>query len=168
VAKSIKPADAFADAVERALEHVIDPAWLGEHSPLAAPYFLGPALQSQTSVDTPTGRGAALRDLLQRAALSLSDDQKQLLNISFFKRDPALNNTGVALKLGKPETTYYRHRITAITEVARELVSIVLPPFRLEPLETALFKVGRFLGRFCQIGPRRRFLWSLHRRFSRQ
>ena len=32
--------DAFAHEVEIALEHFHDPTWLGQHSALAAPYFL--------------------------------------------------------------------------------------------------------------------------------
>jgi hypothetical protein len=48
VPRSIKINDPFARSVEIALEHFADPAWLGEHSPLAAPYFLGDALDPKT------------------------------------------------------------------------------------------------------------------------
>ena len=36
---------AFLHHLTEALKHIHDPRWLGEHSPLAAPYFLGERLR---------------------------------------------------------------------------------------------------------------------------
>jgi tetratricopeptide (TPR) repeat protein len=142
VAKSIKLSDAFAQAVEQALEHLSDAAWLGKNSPLAAPYFLGAALDNWADAASPTPRGQALRTALQTAAASLPTDQQDLLTITFFKRDPNLNNTGVALRLGKAETTYYRHRAAAIEALAEALNQTISPPLHLA-VPAALPLVGR-------------------------
>lgn len=58
--RSDKPAAAFQATVRAALEHIHDPAWLADHSPLAAPYFLGGRLDAQGD----GARGHALRSLL--------------------------------------------------------------------------------------------------------
>jgi tetratricopeptide (TPR) repeat protein len=128
VPKSIKLSDAFAQAVEQALEHYSDASWLGKRSPLGAPYFLGSALDGVTDPATPAARGAALQSVLQTAAATLPEDALNLLNVAFFKRDPTLNNTGVALRLGKAETTYYRHRAVAIEALAEALNKSIAPP----------------------------------------
>lgn len=39
--KGVTPATIFSATVRAALEHISDPSWLGRHSPLATPYFLG-------------------------------------------------------------------------------------------------------------------------------
>ena len=145
MAKSIKLSDAFAQAVEQALEHLSDDLWLGEHSPLSAPYFLGAALDgapSSINSTSPAVRGQVLRQTLHTAAATLPADSLELLNVSFFKRDLALNNTGVALRLGKAETTYYRHRATAIEALAEALNQTVSPPLHLG-LPPAPHLVGR-------------------------
>jgi hypothetical protein len=107
--KASKTADAFAGAVEQALERIADPAWLGERSPLAAPYFLGAALDAGDAL-TAVGRGQALRRLLQSAAATLNPETREILDASFFKRKPTFNNAGIALSLNKSEATYYRNR----------------------------------------------------------
>jgi tetratricopeptide (TPR) repeat protein len=48
----------FLDHLKRALESFGQPEWLGSHSPLAAPYFLGHAIRGAQT--TATGRGTAL------------------------------------------------------------------------------------------------------------
>ncbi len=68
--KKQKPATAvsFTEQIRAALNHYDDPEWLGEESPLAAPYFLGDVLTDGTTVRE---RGEALRKALQLAAASL-------------------------------------------------------------------------------------------------
>lgn len=68
--KKQKPATAvsFTEQIRAALNHYDDPDWLGEESPLAAPYFLGDVLADGT---TARERGEALRTALQLAAVSL-------------------------------------------------------------------------------------------------
>ncbi|MEO6061644.1 MAG: hypothetical protein ABIQ99_06885 [Thermoflexales bacterium] len=82
--KASKTADAFAGAVEQALERIADPAWLGERSPLAAPYFLGAALDEGDAL-TAAGRGHALRRLLQPAATLLDVQTREILDAYFLR-----------------------------------------------------------------------------------
>lgn len=132
MARSIKINDPFARSVEVALEHFADPGWLGMHSPLAAPYFLGDLLRARADAESPVGRGRVLQTVLVSASQALSPDQRHLLEVAFFKRDPALNNTGVALRLTLSETTYYRHRASAIEALAGEVNRVVLSPWRMD------------------------------------
>ncbi len=66
--KSVTPATVFSATVRAALEHVADPQWLGRHSPLATPYFLG---QQSSGNIYPTGereRGLRLQITIREAA----------------------------------------------------------------------------------------------------
>lgn len=67
---SPKTAVSFTDQVRLALNHVDDVAWLGEHSPLAAPYFLGSFLPVD-SASAPVGRGNALVQAIRSAVTAL-------------------------------------------------------------------------------------------------
>lgn len=58
----------FTDTVKEALKHVDDPTWLGTHSPLATPYFLGAFIEETSAVQSPAGRGIALQEALIDAA----------------------------------------------------------------------------------------------------
>jgi hypothetical protein len=124
--------DLFTQSIERALEHFADPAWLGAQSPLAAPYFLGKVLDGYADNEAAIGRGRALRDQLQSAAQQLSLEQQQLLNVSFFQRDPYLNNAGLALQLGYSQATYYRYRANALEALAQVFSQQMLPSLRPE------------------------------------
>lgn len=73
----------FADQLRLALNHLDDPTWLGEKSPLAAPYFLGDSLPDTLSTTAVT-RGEILQQTLYTAADSfwpqlLPDDKTALL-----------------------------------------------------------------------------------------
>lgn len=59
----------FFEQVKAALLHYDDARWLGTHSPLAAPYFLGATLHGATPA--PTERGAALLTVLEKTLESL-------------------------------------------------------------------------------------------------
>lgn len=144
MAKSDKPADAFVQAVEQALERCNDAAWLAEHSPLAAPYFIGALLDRATDGDaaTPAERGRVLRETLQLAAADLGEVHRRVLDASFFRRKANLNNVGVARQLSMSEATYYRHRGAAIEALADALNRRVVPPLRAE-----LPRVRRIVGR---------------------
>jgi tetratricopeptide (TPR) repeat protein len=149
VAKSDKSSDAFVQAVEQALEKCNDAEWLGAHSPLAAPYFIGTLLdQAPAKADAgaathaPARRGQALSAALRRAAAEVNDAQARVLSASFFQRKPTLNNTGVARELGMAEATYYRHRASAIEALARAFNQLVVPPLRAE-----LPRVRHIVGR---------------------
>ncbi len=129
--KASKTADAFARAVEVALERSADATWLGERSPLAAPYFLGAALDEADALSF-SGCGLALRRVLQTAAQTLDPKAREILDASFFKRKLTLNNAGIALSLNKSEATYYRNRVAAIDALARAVMARIAPPLRAE------------------------------------
>jgi tetratricopeptide (TPR) repeat protein len=59
----------FFEQLKAALAHYADPQWLGEQSPLAAPYFLGAALSGTPA--TASGRGAVLIALFEKALTML-------------------------------------------------------------------------------------------------
>ena len=59
------------DQLRLALNSFDDPTWLGAESPLAAPYFLGDALQAVADGETAVGRGQALQKILKQAANTL-------------------------------------------------------------------------------------------------
>lgn len=61
----------FYEQIRLALNHFSDPQWLGENSPLAAPYFLGTVRQNDAEMDTSSGRGQVLQQALLLAAASL-------------------------------------------------------------------------------------------------
>ena len=62
-----QPANIFQETIESALKHYNKPEWLGQHSPLATPYFLGSHLQAVERPDTVPGRGEALQRVLRQA-----------------------------------------------------------------------------------------------------
>ena len=73
-AKSAAAGEPFHDQLRLALNSFDDPTWLGENSPLAAPYFLGDALHHANDGQTAVGRGRILQTLLKKAADTLWPD----------------------------------------------------------------------------------------------
>ncbi len=61
----------FYEQLRLALNHFSDPQWLGENSPLAAPYFLGESLRRSSTTITAVSRGRTLQKELQAAVASL-------------------------------------------------------------------------------------------------
>jgi len=55
---------AFIAVIKEALDHTNSPTWLGQHTPLAQPYFLGHWLANESDAHTPKGRGRVLARLL--------------------------------------------------------------------------------------------------------
>lgn len=138
--------DAFDRQVELALEHFDDPDYLGRHSPLAQPYYLGRTLApfggGEDAGDTPAVRGDTLRRLLHSCAAKLEAEEQKLLEISYFARSPSLENVRLASKLNVAERTFYRIRLKAIKSLARELHEAAVPALRPEaPVQQML--IGR-------------------------
>ena len=71
MAKQTDSAGLFFERLRLALNNYDDAHWLGESSPLAAPYFLGAALAGAPNAHTAVGRGRILQQALQHAADSL-------------------------------------------------------------------------------------------------
>ena len=65
----------FSKLLEEALDNFQNPAWLGEHSALASPYFLGKYLLQfpRQEAEQPKGRGKALQHLLRHSAEILAE-----------------------------------------------------------------------------------------------
>jgi tetratricopeptide (TPR) repeat protein len=121
------PIDPFLEALETALDHLADPAWLGAQSPLASTYVLGVA-----AAGDPAARGRALRQRLAEAASTLTDDARRLLDAAYFRRKPGLTIVGVARELHMSRAAYYRHRDTVLPELGNAFTAIIQPVLRLE------------------------------------
>lgn len=66
----------FTEQIRAALNHLDEPQWLGENSPLSSPYFLGQAIVGQKNeFNTPEHRGRILIHLLHSAAEQLWQDE---------------------------------------------------------------------------------------------
>lgn len=63
----------YFEQLRLALNNFNDPQWLGENSPLAAPYFLGAALAVEGDMTTAVGRGQTLQTVIKQAADALWD-----------------------------------------------------------------------------------------------
>ncbi len=139
---------AFFREMELALDHFTEPEWLGEHSSLAAPYFLAGALVGQPDSDTSLGRGKALQKLLLFAASELKEslDKRynplKLLQLAYFRPNPQQNLTGVALELGLSPATFFRHRQEAIAGLEHAFARHIRPAVRMETPRSE-FIVGR-------------------------
>ena len=146
VPRNAKPADGYVKSIELALEHVNDPAWLGHNSPLAAPYFLG---HGSTASDA-ASRGASLQKVLHDAIARAGYEYQDLLRTAFLDRDPLLNSIGLAARLNRSESTFFRHRLAAIDAVAAQVARAVSPSLRLAlPAVTPLFGRDATIGQ-CQ------------------
>jgi tetratricopeptide (TPR) repeat protein len=134
--------DPFARQVEQALENVAQPAWLGNHSPLAAPYFLGQTLAHTAAGENAQERGKALQAVLRQAADQIDGELQEVLRVVYFQRNPYLDNVGVAMALHMAERTFYRMRIKAIQTLAHTLNQTLMPPLRPEmPIQSVM--IGR-------------------------
>lgn len=123
--------DAFAKQVESALLHFSEPAWLGSKSPLAQPWVLGAHLHDRG--DSDLERGELLRELIVEAATELIDDEERnVVQRGYIKRDPYLTNAGVALRLSMNERQFFRKRAAAVRTMAVSLYRRLISPLRLE------------------------------------
>ncbi len=134
--------DAFALQVEQTLNHFADAGWIGKHSPLAAPYFLGRALTLATPRDSARERGETLKRVILQAAAQLDGELHSLLQVAYFQSSAKLDNAGVAMRLHMSERTFYRARVRAVQALAQALNQLVVPALRAEmPSERRL--IGR-------------------------
>jgi tetratricopeptide (TPR) repeat protein len=132
---------AFVRTIEEALDHFADPSWMGAHSPLAAPFFLGDRLVAASANASPAGmadpnnaaqRGNVLREVLRTAAQALPAEAQKLLSASFFERNWNQNINGVTMKLDMSRAAYYRHRAAALQQLANAVTSLIQPALHLE------------------------------------
>lgn len=151
------PPDPFLETLKEALEHAYEEGWenppnqqlnerqkarlresaqwLGEHSPLTEPYFLGAVLADYPT--TPMNRGEALQKCLWAARNTLPntkrEDWQDVLNASYFRypldesRDRPKRKVVAELLLGYSSAKYFRHLDDALTALANALLA-QLPP----------------------------------------
>lgn len=139
--------DAFEQQIEIALERFADAPWLGTHSPLAAPYFLGSKLAELPASETVVERGRSLQAALQSSAAQLAPELRELLQVAFFRRNPYLTSEGMAQALHISRRTFYRTRHSAIQALAYAFNQSVVPPLRLEkPIHKPMTGRGQILA----------------------
>lgn len=131
------PATSFRDTVEEALKHFNDPAWLGTHAPLAAPYLL--ARHLDTRIDAPLARGRVLQDLLKRAAAQLDGKygprSQDILEQYYFR---GLRVDVVCDSLNLSRATFHTSRNTAIDSLAEIVTREIQPALALETPPTVV------------------------------
>ncbi len=69
--KGVTAATIFSATVRSALEHIADPLWLGRHSPLATPYFLGRRAGGDNYPTSERERGLLLQAAIRDAAADM-------------------------------------------------------------------------------------------------
>ncbi len=163
-------AQAFDKELKQTLKHVRDAAWLGEHSTLATPYFLGGALAGPSSRPDPATRGQALQRALAAAADDLWGDgppaaRRQveaemaailqapgsaryhflLLDLRYFQRHFKPRRLSQIWEefLGLSRAQFYRDLDEAVTRLGEALLARVRPTFRLERPRADRELVGR-------------------------
>ncbi len=145
--KSSPSMGGFRAELELALAHFSDSHWLGEHSPLAAPYLLGTAWFGSEAGDESHVRGAALQTVLRDAAAALPrqegpSDARTLLDLLFFAPPRHLNQAGLATRLGISPASLYRYRLEALDLLELQVATRLQPGLRLE-LPTSTLLAGR-------------------------
>lgn len=124
--------DPFERQFERALEHFTDPVWLGDHSPLAAPYFLGQTANTTSLSASARERGELFQRTVSQLAGQLEHELAQVLHVAYLARKANVDNVGLALSLNMGERTFYRVRQKAVKAIAFALYQAVSSPLRAE------------------------------------
>ncbi len=131
---------AFQRHLLTALEKFHQVEWLGDHSPLSAPYFLGrPATstRSPVSISTAIQHGQTLQRILRQAndwlAAQGQDAQaiSRLIQLAYFQATP-LTADEVGNRLGLSRATYFRRREQALAEYAAAFIRQINPALRLD------------------------------------
>ena len=124
---------AFNQTLLETLDNFRNPTWLGEKSPLAAPYILGRQLSSQ--VESPQARGKVLQDVIKKATAQLEGKNarrsRAILEELYFKGRPVrevCSHADVMLS----RSSLYESRNEAIDELAVILARELQPALALE------------------------------------
>ncbi|MCA9324418.1 hypothetical protein KC992_04955, partial [Candidatus Saccharibacteria bacterium] len=140
----------FQNVLRDALKHYNDPAWLGEHSPLASPYVLGQAVlaRSDPQMFTSIERGKALRRILTELIGEPSAEtdneeeyQRLLLKSRYFLS--GLSGQQVATKYHISRVTLERKLTLGIKQLETLLLERLNPSLRLEALDPPDSLLGR-------------------------
>lgn len=152
----------YVEQIRLALNNFDDPGWLGNESPLAAPYFLGDLLPA-TDID-PVSRGEALRQALFQAADRLwgaaPPANREELEESVNEERREMGNKGVRYAFLLLELRYFRRYFRPLlfpksTQEAdiREYVGVGRGPY-FNHLKTARQALGDALLELAQPGLR--------------
>jgi hypothetical protein len=126
--------DAFQRHLQAALENFHQAEWLGDHSHLSAPYFLG---QRPANLIGALQRGQTLQRLLRQANDSLktqdheAQDSSRLIDLAYLRAVP-LSVEGVAAELNLSRATFYRRREQALQHLAAAFIRQINPALRLD------------------------------------
>ena len=136
----------FSDLLQDCLENYRDEKWLGTHSPLAWPYFLGKELSP--GVVSVEDRGKALQTLLHRAMQGKNSEEthdcKDLLQLTFFNAAlPGSTQQQLSDKLNMSLNTYKRRLKKAIELLGDSLLREAHPALQLETPPQAEAIYGR-------------------------
>lgn len=125
------PARSFRDSIEETLKHFNDPAWLGEHASLAAPYLLARYLDAK--IDSPLARGRVLQEVIKQATAQLDGKQgkrsRDILEQYYFRN---LRVDAVCHNLGLSNATFHVSRGAAIDSLAEALTREIQPALALD------------------------------------
>lgn len=148
--------------LEEALKHFQDPEWLGQHSPLAAPDFLGPTVSGHSHKSIFSYWGNIFRQKCEEAAKTLASEALQakrpryqpelMLKLLFFDgHKPTILGAALAYydewnkqnsKSREADANFFNHRQRAIRDLSAALIKIAKPSLQLEkPILKAL--IGR-------------------------
>ena len=120
--KGVTPATIFSATVRSALEHIADPLWLGRHSPLAMPYFLGRRVREENYPTSERERGLLLQAAIRRnrATQDVSYARAALIKACLNRSNRYYHKSERELQMGlDPENTnigYNLGRLFAVFE----------------------------------------------------
>ena len=139
----------FKKQVEKALKHFDNPAWLGEHSPLAAPY-LEYLREGAIDVSDPVERGKALQGLLREAVDELREEDERgalrsdILELTYLRRRKEWEIIRIAQEVHLSKAQYHKvRREEALPLLAEILVERLSPALRLESPTPVDALIGR-------------------------
>ncbi|MEZ4869988.1 MAG: tetratricopeptide repeat protein [Caldilineaceae bacterium] len=125
-------APSFDKSLEDALKHIADAAWLGENSPLAAPYLLHEYLPTATA--SAEERGAALQRVLRLAAKQMEGGKYRERNQVIIKEYyfAGLSEVQMYERVNLVKSTFHVSRKRAILALEAALINLLKPAIRLE------------------------------------
>jgi tetratricopeptide (TPR) repeat protein len=128
--------------LREALVHLGDVTWLGQHSPLAQPAFLGGRLHANANQSTALQRGKALQALLKSAIASLSEHalEHRLLDLRYVQERPV---SFVLDACHLSRTTHYRHEQRALELFETALLRQAVPSIQIHIPQRPDVFVGR-------------------------
>jgi tetratricopeptide (TPR) repeat protein len=138
----------FFDHLKHALESFGDPEWLGVHSPLAAPYFLGEALRGTDT--TPLGRGRALCAEIERVLEMLWGDPLPKSGKEMLDAVSAEDEQGGRYDCLILELNYFKQRYRPVPRNQSEIYNDILHisrPTHDRHLRSAVERLGTYLLR---------------------